>query len=282
MYQSDLLAGQTILVTGGGSGLGRAMAERFGSVGAKVGVLGRRPEPLTETVEAIRGAGGTAAWASVDIRDRAGVADAIDQLEGELGPIDGLVNNAAGNFLACTEDLSVGAFDAVVQIVLYGTFHATQVLGQKWIERGTNAHVLSIVTTYAWTGSPFVVPSACAKAGVLAMTRSLAVEWATYGIRLNAIAPGPFPTEGAFSRLMPPDFLEKAKKANPLGRFGEPEELANLATFLFAPQSSYLNGEVVTIDGGEHLKEGQEFAAFTEWPREKLKGLLEQMKPKKK
>lgn len=282
MFKDDLLDGQRILITGGGSGLGRAMAERFGALGASIGVCGRRKEPLEETVAAIREAGGTASWAQTDVRDPQAICAAVDSLEEDLGGFTGLVNNAAGNFLAFTEDLSPNAFDAVVKIVLYGTFNTTQELGRRWIERGVGSHhVLSIVTTYAWTGSPFVVPSACAKAGVFAMSRSLAVEWAAYGIRFNSIAPGPFPTDGAFSRLMPPGFAEKAKQHNPLGRFGEPPELADLASYLFAPGSSYINGECVTIDGGEWLKSGQEFASFTDVPREQMKQQLAAMKPKK-
>ena len=281
MFQTDLLRDQTFLVTGGGTGLGRAMAERFASVGARVGILGRRTEPLEATVEAIRQAGGTAAWQSTDVRDPAAVGQAVDDLEADLGPIHALVNNAAGNFLAPSEELSPRAFDAVVQIVLYGTFHCTMELGRRWIERETPGQILSIVTTYAWMGSPFVLPSACAKSGVLTMTRSLAVEWGTYGIRLNAIAPGPFPTEGAFSRLMPEGMLETAKKAIPLGRFGEPEELADLATFMVSPGAAYLNGECITLDGGEWLKNGQEFSHFTDYPRADVKAMLANMKPKK-
>lgn len=281
MFQSDALNDQTILVTGGGSGLGRAMSERFAALGAKVGILGRRTAPLEETVAAIEEAGGRAAWASADIRDPRRIREAVDQLEDDLGPIDGLMNNAAGNFLAASEDLSPNAFDAVVQIVLYGTFHTTMELGRRWIDRGTRGHAISIVTTYAWMGSPFVLPSACAKAGVLAMCRSLAVEWATYGIRSNAIAPGPFPTEGAFSRLMPPDMLAAAEKAIPLGRFGQPPELADLAAFLFSPMAAYLNGECIVIDGGEWLKNGQEFSEYTNLPREQMKAAMMAMKPKK-
>lgn len=281
MFQNDILQDQTILVTGGGTGLGRAMVDRFAELGAKVGVLGRRTAPLEETVEAIGNNGGTAAWASADVRDPAQIAAAIDAMEKEIGPFTGLVNNAAGNFLAASEDLSANAFDSVVQIVLYGTFHTTMDLGRRWIERETPGHILSIVTTYAWMGSSFVLPSAAAKAGVLAMCRSLAVEWATYGIRSNAIAPGPFPTEGAFSRLMPPDISEKAKKAVPLGRFGEPPELADLAAYLFAPGATYLNGECITIDGGEWLKSGQEFSSFTDYPRDQFKAMMSAMKPKK-
>lgn len=279
MFAADLLAGQTILVTGGGTGLGRAMVERMAELGAAVAICGRRQGPLQETVEAIRARGGRAAFAIVDVRDPASVAAGLDALEAELGPITGLVNNAAGNFLAPTEDLSANAFNAVVQIVLYGTFHCTQALGRRWIERGSGGRVLNIVTTYAWMGSAFVVPSASAKAGVLAMTRSLAVEWGIYGIRLNAIAPGPFPTEGAFSRLMMSTGMEEeSRKANPCGRFGEPPELANLACFLMSPMAGYINGECVTIDGGEWLRIGQEFGGITAQDRGAVKQMLSAMK----
>lgn len=281
MFRSDLLAGQVILVTGGGTGLGRAMAERFASLGAAVGILGRRPAPLEETVAALHAFGVPAAFASADVREPAAVTSAVDQLEAALGPLTGLVNNAAGNFLSPAEDLSPNAFDAVTKIVLYGTFHATTEVGRRWIDRGHPGHILSIVTTYAWMGSAFVLPSACAKAAVLAMTRSLAVEWATYGIRSNAIAPGPFPTEGAFSRLLPPPMLEDARRAIPLGRFGEPQELADLAAFMFAPGASYINGECVVIDGGEWLKSGQEFGRFTDLPRQQVKAMMAALKPKK-
>lgn len=281
MFQSDVLKGQTILVTGGGSGLGRAMVERFASLGATVAILGRRRKPLEDTIAAVTSAGGHGAWASCDVRDIEALDAAIERLESDVGPLTGLVNNAAGNFLATTEDLSPNAFDAVVKIVLYGTWNATQSVGRRWIDRGTPGHILSIVTTYAWTGSPFVVPSAAAKAGVLAMCRSLAVEWATYGIRSNAIAPGPFPTEGAFSRLAPPGFMEQAKATQPLGRFGEPAELADLAAYLFAPGAGFVNGECVTIDGGAWLKEGGEFSAFADMPRDELKATVAAMRPKK-
>lgn len=279
MYTPDALAGQAILVTGGGSGLGQAMALRFGELGAKVGVLGRRAEPLEATVARLPE--GRGAWAPADVRDPAAVEAALDLLEGQLGPLTGLVNNAAGNFLACAEDLSPNAFDSVVRIVLHGTFHCTQAVGRRWIERGTRGSLLSIVTTYAWMGSAFVLPSACAKAGVLAMTRSLAVEWACYGIRANAIAPGPFPTEGAFSRLMAGPMEEEAKKAIPAGRFGDPRELADLATYLMSPAAAYVTGECVTIDGGEWLKNGQEFSRYTDWPRENVKAAFQAMRPGK-
>ena len=282
MFSADMLAGSTILVTGGGTGLGRAMAERFASVGARVGVSGRRVGPLEETVAAIRAAGGTAAWASMDVRDPASVSAGIDAIEAELGPITGLVNNAAGNFLAPSEDLSANAFNSVVQIVLYGAFHVTQACGKRWIERQSGGRVLSILTTYAWMGSPFVLPSAMAKAGVLAMTRSLAVEWGCYGIRFNAIAPGPFPTEGAFSRLMMDTGMEEeGKKHNPTGRFGDPPELGDLAAFLMSPMAAYINGDVVTIDGGEWLRIGQEFGGMTGFDRDAVKAMLSSMKPSK-
>lgn len=282
MFTPELLAGNTLLVTGGGTGLGRAMAERFGGLGAKVAICGRRTEPLEETVAAIRAAGGEAAWARVDVRDPASVEQGIDAIEADLGPITGLVNNAAGNFLAPTEDLSANAFNAVIQIVLYGTFNCTTALGRRWIDRKSGGRVLNIVTTYAWMGSPFVVPSASAKAGVLAMTRSLAVEWGVYGIRVNAIAPGPFPTEGAFSRLMMGGGMEEeAKKKNPCGRFGEPPELANLASYLMSPMAGYINGEVVTIDGGEWLRFGQEFGDITSYDRDAVKQMLGAMKGKR-
>lgn len=281
MFTADTLQGQTVLITGGGTGLGRAMAERFASVGAQVGICGRRPEPLLETVATIQAAGGTAAWTACDVRDPASVAAAVDALETQLGPCTTLINNAAGNFLAATEDLSAGAFDAVVRIVLNGTFHMTNELGRRWIERKTAGHVISIVTTYAWTGSAFVVPSACAKAGVLAMMRSLAVEWATYGIRCNAIAPGPFPTEGAFGKLMPRGMQEAAMQQIPLGRFGRPEELADLATYMLSPMAAYMTGECVVLDGGEVLKAGQEFSRMCDVPRGDVKAMFSAMKSKR-
>src|SRR6266508_5397403 len=221
-FRKDLLSGKTTIITGGGTGLGRSMALRMAGLGAKVGIVGRRPAPLEETVAAIRQAGGQGAFAPADIREPEAVARAVDALESELGPANQLVNNAAGNFLSATEDLSPNAFNSVVQIVLYGTFHCTAELGRRLVARKSRGEVLAISTTYAATGSAFVVTSAAAKAGVRALIKSLAVEWAVYGIRLNAIAPGPFPTEGAFSRLMPGSDLEKQALARiPGKRFGE-------------------------------------------------------------
>jgi NAD(P)-dependent dehydrogenase (short-subunit alcohol dehydrogenase family) len=266
MFERDLLKGRTILITGGGTGLGRSMALRFAELGATIFVVGRREEPLKETTDAIRAKGARSAYACADVRDFAAVEAAVASAEKEFGRafggIDTLVNNAAGNFLAPTEKLSPNAFSAVVGIVLHGTFHCTLALARKWIAAKQAGNVLNIVTTYAAVncGSGFVVPSACAKAGVLAMTRSLAVEWARYRIRLNAIAPGPFPTEGAWSRLMPTkDFEERAKSFHPMKRFGRHEELANLAAYLLSAQAEYVNGECVVIDGGLWLRGAGEF-----------------------
>jgi NAD(P)-dependent dehydrogenase (short-subunit alcohol dehydrogenase family) len=281
-FRKDLLAGKTVVVTGGGSGLGRSMAERMAALGARVGVLGRRPEPLQETVRHIRDAGGQAAGASCDVRDAEAVAKGFDALEAELGPANQLINNAAGNFLSPSEDLSPNAFNSVVQIVLYGSFHCTRELGRRLIDRKARGEVLSIVTTYTQSGSAFVLPSAAAKAGVLAMTRSLAVEWAVYGIRVNAIAPGPFPTEGAFSRLMPGSELERqALRRIPSRRFGEHWELTNLVCYLMSDASPYLTGDLVTIDGAEAIFSGQQFAGFAHLDRGAAREMMAALKPKK-
>jgi NAD(P)-dependent dehydrogenase (short-subunit alcohol dehydrogenase family) len=269
MYHENLLAGRAALITGGGTGLGRVMALRFASLGAKVFLAARREEPLRKTAGEIRAAGGAAAWATCDVRDFAAVEKMVEAAEKEFGGVDTLVNNAAGNFLARTERLSPNAFAAVTGIVLHGTFHCTLALGRRWIAAGRAGTVLNIVTTYAacGSGSGFVVPSACAKAGVLAMTRSLAVEWARHRIRLNAIAPGPFPTEGAWSRLMPTaDFEKRALEAHPMKRFGRHEELADLAVYLVSEQSGYVNGECVVIDGGLWLRGAGEFNDAVEIP----------------
>jgi len=262
MFKNDLLKDRGIFLSGGGSGLGRSMALHFAALGAKMFIIGRREDPLKETCEAIRSAGGTAAHSTCDVRDFAAVEAAADQADAEFGRIDTVINNAAGNFMARTEKLSPNAFDTVVSIVLNGSFHCTQAFARKWIAQKKPGNVLSITTTYAAAncGSGFVVPSSCAKAGVLAMTTSLAVEWAKYNIRLNAIAPGPFPTEGAWSRLIPSkQFEEHSRNSNPMKRFGKHEELSNLAAFLISDMAQYITGECVVIDGGQWLQGAGEF-----------------------
>jgi len=261
MFRDDLLTGKRILVTGGGTGLGRAMAARFLALGAAVVLCGRREDVLQETAAAFdETQPGRTTWHACDIRDAQAVDAMLDAVWAEA-PLNGLVNNAAGNFIARTETLSPRAVDAIVNIVLHGTAYVTLGCGKRWIERGDPATVLSIVTTYAWTGSAYVVPSAMAKAGALAMTRSLAVEWGPRGVRLNAIAPGPFPTPGAWDRLVPrPDLARSIETQNPLGRVGEHHELADLASYLMADGSGYINGEVVTIDGGEWIQGAGQFS----------------------
>ena len=282
MFQQDTLKGKTILVTGGGSGLGLAMATRFAELGANVAICGRTEEKLVNAVKQLAQYGTRVAYAVCDVRDYTQVEAMHRRLLDELGTINGLVNNAAGNFLAPSEELSPNAFRAVVDIVLQGTFNCTRTVGKYWIDNRIPGTILNIVTTYAETGSAFVVPSAAAKAGVLAMTRSLAYEWAEYGIRINAIAPGPFPTEGAWKRLMPSrEFEEFYLKKHPMHRYGEKWELTNLAVFLMSDLAPYLTGENIAIDGGERLQGGQ-FNFITQlMPREKLKALFAKLKPKK-
>jgi NAD(P)-dependent dehydrogenase (short-subunit alcohol dehydrogenase family) len=283
MFREDLLQGRAIFISGGGTGLGRSMALRFASLGARLFVVGRRPEPLQEVCDEIHRLGGAAAYASCDVRDYAAVEAAAEHAVEQFGRIDTVVNNAAGNFMARTEKLSPNAFNAVVGIVLNGTFNCTQVFGKRWIAEKLGGNVLNIVTTYASanSGSGFVVPSACAKAGVLAMTTSLAVEWAKYHIRFNAIAPGPFPTEGAWSRLMPSkQFEEHNKEKHPMKRFGRHEELANLAAFLLSDMAEYINGECVVIDGGQWLRGAGEFNDLAILP-ESAWEIMESARPKK-
>jgi NAD(P)-dependent dehydrogenase (short-subunit alcohol dehydrogenase family) len=269
MFEKKLLANRTIFITGGGTGLGRSMVLRMAELGAKIFLVARREDPLRETAEKIRAAGGVCEYALADVRDFAAVEAAIASAEERLGPVDTLINNAAGNFIARTEKLTPNAFAAVAGIVLQGTFHCTLALGRRWIAAKRGGTVLNIVATYAAAncGSGFVVPSACAKAGVLAMTRSLAVEWARHHIRLNAIAPGPFPTEGAWSRLMPSaDFEKHAREAHPMKRFGRHDELANLAVYLLSQAADYINGECVVIDGGLWLRGAGEFNDLADLP----------------
>ena len=260
MFVPDLLSGKRVLITGGGTGIGRNTAQRLMELGTDVVICGRRTDVLEKTADELRAAtGGTISWTGLDIRD----ADAVDETVGSLfddRPPDVLINNAAGNFLARFEDLSHRAVDAVVNIVLHGTAYMTLACGKRWLAANRPGHVLSIVTTYAWTGSAYVVPSVMGKAAVLAMTRSLAVEWGPRGVRLNAIAPGPFPTEGAWRRLTPRDDLAKVwETRNPLGRVGEHAELTNLIAYLLSDAAGYINGEVVTIDGGEWLAGAGQF-----------------------
>jgi len=283
VYQADLLKDRVLVITGGGSGLGAAMAKRFASLGATSVVLGRRQEKLDEVVAEIKKAGGKAAGHSCDVRDAGAVSAVAEEVGKTHGRIDGLVNNAAGNFLTAAEDLSANGFKTVVDIVLNGTFNCTSAFGKKLIAAGKGGSIVNIVTTYAWTGSAFVLPSACAKAGVLALTRSLAVEWATYGIRVNAIAPGPVPTEGAFSRLMAdPSMEETAKNRVPLKRFGTPLEIADAAVYLMSDGAGYVTGDTLTIDGGEWLKNGGEFSYACDFDRDNVKQMFKAMRGKEK
>lgn len=274
MLRDNALQGQTILVTGGGTGLGKSMGKYFLELGANLVIASRKLEVLEETARELREqTGGNVLPLACDVRNYTDVEQVISSATETFGKIDALVNNAAGNFISPTERLSAKAFDTVVDIVLKGTYNFTLAFGKEWIAKKQPGTILNIVTTYAWTGSGYVVPSACAKAGVLALTRSLAVEWAKYGIRNNAIAPGPFPTEGAWKRLFPADALPAglAKKLDPaervpLKRVGEHQELANLAAYLVSGFSAFVNGEVITIDGGEWLYGAGEFSMLDAIP----------------
>ena len=285
MLRDDALKNKNIVVTGGGSGLGKAMTKYFLELGAQVAITSRNLEKLQNTAKELEGETGSKCYAiQCDVRNYDEVEKMKDEAISQMGSVDVLLNNAAGNFISPTERLSTNAFDTIIDIVLKGSKNCTLAFGKHWIDKKEkDKTVLNIVTTYAWTGSAYVVPSATAKAGVLAMTRSLAVEWAKYGIRFNAIAPGPFPTKGAWDRLLPGDLKEKfdlAKKV-PLKRVGEHQELANLAAYLVSDFSAYVNGEVITIDGSEWLKGAGQFNLLEEVPEE-MWDMLEEMIRKKK
>ena len=284
MLREDALLNKVILVTGGGSGLGKAMSRYFLTLGAKLIITSRDLSKLEDTAkELVNDAGGEVLPLACDVRDFEQVTQMMHAAIAHFGRIDVLVNNAAGNFISPTERLTPSAFDSILDIVLKGTKNCTLALGKYWIDNKIEGTVLNIVTTYAWTGSAYVVPSACAKAGVLAMTRSLAVEWAKYGIRFNAIAPGPFPTKGAWERLLPGDLAEKfdMRKKVPLRRVGEHQELANRAAYLVSEYSAYMNGEVVTIDGGEWLQGAGEFNMLEALPQEMWDALEMMVKARK-
>lgn len=271
MLKEGSLDGKVILITGGGTGLGKAMGKYFSELGAKLIITSRKFDVLQKTAEEISAATKNEVFPfKCDVSDYKQVEELLKASIEKFGKVDGLVNNAAGNFISPTERLSNKAFDIIINIVLKGTYNCTLAFGKHWIDKKQNASVLNIVTTYSWTGSGFVVPSAAAKAGVLAMTRSLAVEWAKYGIRSNAIAPGLFPTKGAWERLLPGDMQKKfdLKKKVPLQRVGEHQELANLAAYLISDFSSFINGEVVTIDGGEWLNGAGQFNILQAVPGE--------------
>ncbi|MBK8487002.1 MAG: SDR family oxidoreductase [Bacteroidetes bacterium] len=282
MLRDGALKDKTIIVTGGGTGLGKSMTTYFLQLGANVIITSRKLDVLQKTADELAAkTGGKILALACDVRNYEEVENMLQQSIAHFGKVDVLVNNAAGNFISPTERLSNRAFDTVVDIVLKGSYNCTLALGKNWIAEKLKGTVMSIVTTYAFTGSGYVVPSAVAKAGVLSMTRSLAVEWAKYGIRLNAIAPGPFPTEGAWSRLIPPgleDDFDLAKKI-PVGRAGDHQELANLAAYLVSDFSAYVNGEVIVIDGGEWLKGAGEFNMLEKVP-EKMWDMMEKMRKK--
>ncbi|MGN8056877.1 SDR family oxidoreductase [Pedobacter sp. 22163] len=279
MLREDALKGKTIVITGGGTGLGKAMGVYFLKLGANLVITSRKQDVLQKTADEMEEkTGGKVLAVACDVREVAQVENVLAKTLERFGSVDVLLNNAAGNFISPTERLSANAFSSIIDIVLKGTVNCTLTFGKHWIKEKQAATVLNIITTYAFTGSAYVVPSACAKGGVLALTRSLAVEWGKYGIRTNAIAPGPFPTKGAWERLLPGDLAKKFDFKNrvPLKRVGDHQELANLAAFLVSDFSGYINGEVITIDGGEWLQGAGQMNGLEAIPNE-MWDMLEQM-----
>ena len=274
VFRDDLFAGKRVLVTGGGTGLGREIAAKYLALGAAVWICGRRQGTLDETAGALmRAHGGTVKTHAVDIRDAAAVEGMIEAIWAD-GPLTGLVNNAAGNFISPTQAVSARGFDAIANTVLHGTFYVTNAVGKRWIRDGLPGSIVSIVTTWVWTGSPFTVPSAMAKSGLDAMTKSLAIEWGRYRIRVNAIAPGVFPTEGMTARLDPGEDAAARGVENPMGRVGRMPELQNLAAFLMSDGCEWLTGQTIAIDGAGHLAYGAQMTrlfALTEddWARKR-------------
>lgn len=279
MYQNDLLKSKVIVITGGGTGLGKSMAKKFGSLGANIVITSRKIEVLNETSAEFEKEGITCLPLQCDVREPDSISNLISKTIDKFGRIDILVNNAAGNFISPTELLSPKGFEVIIDIVLKGTFNMTHSVGKYWIENKISGTILNITTTYADSGSGFVVPSACAKAGVNALTRSLAVEWAKYGIRMNGIAPGPVPTKGAFSRLMPDkNFEQKIINKIPYKRYGTHDELSNLAAFLVSDLSSFVNGEIIRMDAGEQLKGAGQFNELDQIPSEVWPELVRTMR----
>jgi NAD(P)-dependent dehydrogenase (short-subunit alcohol dehydrogenase family) len=276
MFQTDLFDGQRILITGGGTGLGRGMGERLMSLGADVVICGRREGVLKEAAAEMEAAHGHKVdYFPVDIRNAAAVDEMVEAAFA-TGPVTGLINNAAGNFIARTKDLSPRGFDAIANIVMHGTFYVTHAVGRRWIDKGQPGAVVSILTTWVRNGGPFVVPSAMSKSAVNAMTMSLAAEWGPHGIRLNAIAPGEIPTEGMNKRLMPGDKPgERTARRNPMGRTGTVEEIGNLAAFLLSDGCGWINGELIALDGGQALATGGNFYELREWRDEQWRAARE-------
>ncbi|MEO1964527.1 SDR family oxidoreductase [Hyphomonas sp.] len=271
MYRDGLMKDERILITGGGTGLGKEMAEGFMKLGAEVHICGRRGGVCEETAtELMDKHGGKVVPHACDIRVAEAITDMNDEIWAKHGPLTGLMNNAAGNFISRTEDLSIRGFDAISSIVFRGSFYMTHDIGKRWIDQKLKGNVCSILTTWVWNGGPFVVPSAMSKAAVNTMTQSLAVEWGRYGLRFNAIAPGPFPTKGAWARLSPDSGTSSMERsvANPMGRVGEMHELVNLAVLLMAPGAEYINGQTIAIDGGMYNASGGNFSALAAWSDE--------------